>query len=718
MSGIARLAAMNGVADHYFDFRGERRAVPAAVQAQILEALGLDPARPDDQAATLEEQHNDQLAPAAVVCQESNVAVALRLRPGEGGRSVRWQLKLEEGWARSGELGVGPGSGAAADSGGRIRVELPLGELPRGYHQLTLETVERCVAVSVIAVPRRCFEPPELAAGRRLWGLSVQLYSLRSARNWGIGDLGDLRRLIDRAAVLGVDFIGLNPLHALSIVEPEHASPYSPSSRLFLNPVYIDLTAVPGFKKSRRVKKLLDDAGFQAELQRLRDADYVDYRAVTEAKLAVLGVLYRRFRRRHLRRDTRRAQEYLEFVGRHGVALRQFALYQALAERLHAMDPAAWGWPAWPEAYRQPDAEQVQLFAATNGPRIEFFMFLQWLADRQLAAAQAAARAANMVLGLYRDLAVGSGRGGAEIWTNQALFATRASVGAPPDALALQGQDWGVPPIKPRALREQGYRGFIDLIRANMRHAGALRIDHVMALLRLWWVPQGNAALDGSYVDYPLNDLLGIVALESCRTRCLVVGEDLGTVPDAVREAMAERGVYSYRVLYFEKDGHNQFRAPADHPEQSLITLTTHDLPSLWAYWTKADIQLRSRLGLYPSDEVRDAVLDERDRDRGALLFALQREELLPDGLDTDPRSTPDMTDELAAALEQYLARGRSRLLTVHPEDWLAMTEPVNVPGTHGEYPNWRRKLTLEWPALLARNEVAARARAISAARR
>ena len=606
MSEIRELAATLGIADHYIDYRGERREIPEAVQARTVAALGFDPDKAASQRAILERRNNDQLVPGPVVCAAGAGKVALRVRVSEAGAPVHWRLQLEDGWSREGDLTVGPASGAAADPGGRVRMELPLSHLPPGYHQLHLTTTERSVTVPLIAVPERCYEPPEVQAGQRLWGLSIQLYSLRSERNWGIGDFGDLQRLAAAAAPLGVGFIGLNPLHALFLTEPQHASPYSPSSRLFLNPVYIDVTAVPGFNESTRVEKLLASQSFQAELARLRDLDQVDYRAVTEAKLAVLGILYRRFRRHHLRRDTPKAQEYLTFVAEQGEALHRFALYQALAERLHAMDETAWGWPVWLPEYQRPDADQVQLFADTNGSRIGFFVFLQWLADRQLAAAQKAARGAGMALGLYRDLAVGSGRGGAEIWANRALFSVDASVGAPPDALALTGQDWGVPPMNPRVLREQGYRGFIELIRANMRHAGALRMDHVMALMRLWWVPRDNGAEAGTYVDYPVDDLLGIVALESQRQRCLVVGED---------------------------------------------------------------------------------------------------------------RHVPRMTPELAAARKQFLACGRAQLMVAHPEDWLAMTEPANVPGTHEEHANWQRKLTEAWETLLSRPDIVGRARAITAAR-
>ncbi|MBT8144515.1 MAG: 4-alpha-glucanotransferase, partial [Gammaproteobacteria bacterium] len=326
---------------------------------------------------------------------------------------------------------------------------------------------------------------------------------------------------------------------------------------------------------------------------------------------------------------------------------------------------------------------------------IDFHQYLQWIADLQLTEAQSAAREAGMSIGLYRDLAVGVSPEGSEAWSNQQLFAAGATVGAPPDALALKGQDWGLPPLDPGRLRRQAFAEFSQLIRSNMRHCGALRIDHVMGLLRLWWVPQGSDATEGAYVYYPYRDLLGIVALESQREDCLVIGEDLGTVPDEIRQSLPGAAVYSYRVLMFEKNDDGSFRRPAEFPRRALATVSTHDLPPLHSYWDGSDIDLRERLGLYPDEQTIHHARASRQYDKSALLQALQEQQLCEHTGET-------IDDNLVVAIHQYLARSDAALVTAQPEDWLGMTEPVNVPGTSTAlFPNWRRKLVQDIDGML-----------------
>ena len=327
-------------------------------------------------------------------------------------------------------------------------------------------------------------------------------------------------------------------------------------------------------------------------------------------------------------------------------------------------------------------------FALRHRDTIDFYQYLQWIADSQLGEAQAAALDAGMTVGLYRDLAVGVSPDGSETWANQRLYVGAATVGAPPDALALRGQDWGLPPLHPKRLEQQSYAEFVHLIRSNMRDCGALRIDHVMGLLRLWWVPSGTEATEGAYVYYPFEDLVGIVALESQRSRCLVIGEDLGTVPDQIRDALPAAGIYSYRVLMFEKDGDGGFRRPSDYPQRALATISTHDLPTLYSFWDGSDIRLRQQLNLYPDEQTANHTIAARGRDRSAILRALEEQ-----GIAGGERH--EMNTALMCDIHRYIARSASALVMVQPEDWLAMTEAVNVPGTTtAAYPNWRRKLT------------------------
>ncbi len=546
--------------------------------------------------------------------------------------------------------------------------------------------------------PERCHTPAAISSGRRLWGLTVQLYALRSQRNWGIGDFTDLARLVELTAAAGGDVIGLNPLHALFPDNPAHISPYSPSHRSFLNVLYIDVEAVPGFAACERARRRVASTDFQKRLAALRAAEVVDYVGVARAKLGILRELF----------DHARANSGACLAGfalwreAQGESLERHALFEALQAHFRAADEAVWGWPAWPEAYRDPASPAVAAFAAEHATALDWHAWLQWLADEQLAAVAARAKELGMAIGLYRDLAVGASPGGSEVWQYQHIFADGASTGAPPDELNLLGQDWGLPPFVPHRLREADYAPFIEVLRANMRHAGALRIDHVMALMRLFWVPRDVPATEGAYVAYPFDDLLGLVARESAEARCLVIGEDLGTVPEGFRERLFDAGILSYHPLIFERYEDGQFRLPADMPPQALVAASTHDLPTLAGFWRGIDLDVRTQLHLFPSDELRQRLTTERTWDRGRLLWALERENLLPEGVDKNPAAIPALTPALIASIHAYLARSAAQLMVVQPEDIFGITEQINVPGTlEHQHPNWQRKLPLpleDWP--------------------
>ncbi|MFN4148803.1 MAG: 4-alpha-glucanotransferase, partial [Rhodocyclaceae bacterium] len=538
-----------------------------------------------------------------------------------------------------------------------------------------------------------CFLPATLSEGGRLWGLTIQLYSLRSHRNWGIGDFTDLSRLVDLVASAGGDFIGLNPLHALFPVDPAHISPYSPSHRAFLNVLYIDVEAVPEFAACETIRCRVASAEFQQRLAALRDRPLVDYPAVARQKLAVLRDLFD-FQRS---RDAVCLEDFARWRASQGAALERFSLFEALQAHFRAHDPGCWGWPAWPVEYHDPDSSAVADFARKHAVEIDWHAWLQWLADSQLAAVARRARERGMAIGLYRDLAVGAHPGGAEVWQWQEVFAIGnggAHTGAPPDELNLLGQDWGLPPLIPHRLRRAAYAPFIEVLRANMRHAGALRIDHVMGLMRLFWVPADTPATEGTYVHYPFDTLLGLVARASQDNACLVIGEDLGTVPEGFRERLAAAGVLSYQPLIFARYPDGNFRLPADMPRQALVAASTHDLPTLAGYWQGVDLEIRTQLMLFPNSEVRERLITERGWDRGRLLWALERENLLPPGISKDPAALPVLTPELIAAIHAYLARSPAMLLAIQPEDIFACPEQINVPGTvEDQHPNWQRKL-------------------------
>ncbi|WP_126445295.1 4-alpha-glucanotransferase [Sulfuricystis multivorans] len=553
------------------------------------------------------------------------------------------------------------------------------------------------------AMAQCCHLPAVLAEGGRLWGLSVQLYSLRSGRNWGIGDFTDLAALVELVAAAGGDFIGLNPLHALFPDDPTRISPYSPSHRAFLNVLYIDVEAVPEFAACEAVQSRIASAEFQAQLTALRAQPLVDYPGVARLKLEILRALFD-FWRAHAGACLAGFAVWREAQGE---ALEHFARFETLQAHFRAQDPDCWGWPAWPEEYRDPASPAVAAFAENHAVEIDWHAWLQWLADSQLAAVAARARERGMAIGLYRDLAVGAHPGGAEVWQWQDVFAIGnggAHTGAPPDDLNLLGQDWGLPPLIPHRLREASYAPFIEVLHANMRHAGALRIDHVMGLSRLFWVPADTPATEGAYVHYPFATLLGLVARASLDHACLVIGEDLGTVPEGFRERLFAAGVLSYHPLIFERYPDGNFRLPVDMPRQALVSASTHDLPTLAGFWQGVDLEIRTRLMLFPSSAVRERLITERGWDRGRLLWALERENLLPTGVSKDPAALPDLTPEVIAAIHAYLARSPAMLLSIQPEDVFACRDQINVPGTlEDQHPNWQRKLPQpleEWPML------------------
>ena len=715
---IERLRSLRGIERTFTDFRGMTRYVSDDTVLRLLAAMGHTV---DDQAVlaaeadALEERAWIRVLPPVVVLRCGFVIPMTVLAPLLP--LIRWRVEAEDGQLLRGE--VVPDALPVLEERGlhglwycRLGLELP--RLPTGYHRLVLEKADGTLlgATRLIVAPERCFEPEPVRAGRRLWGPAIQLYTLRSARNWGIGDFTDLAGFAVGAAKLGADVVGLNPLHALFPSDPALCGPYSPASRNFLNVLYIDPEAMPEFAHCEEARRLVSSPEFQARLETLRAAPFVDYAAVTACKMETLRLVYAEF---DASAPIARRHAFELFLNDRGEELERLGLFYAIQEHFLGAGLRG-GWPAWPEGWHDSDGPAAQALLAAEPGTVRFHCWLQWVAASQLAAAERRAREAGMAIGLYVDLAVGSNGGGAETWADQTLYALEATVGAPPDPLALQGQDWGIPPMLPEALRERGYEPFVRLLRANMSQGGALRIDHVMCLLRLWWVPRGRPSAEGSYVYYPLDELMAIVALESQRNRCLVIGEDLGTVSPAIRRAMPEHGVYSYRVLFFEKDG-DRLRGPAEYPAEALVTVTTHDLPPLASFWEGSDIDLREQLGLYPEPGMAGAARLERARDRVALLSGLAAEGLMPEGLEAGDPAPAHMGEALARAIHVFLARSPAAMMVVQPEDWLLMKTPVNVPGTHQEYPNWARKLEEDWPRMLARASVRELGEALARAR-
>jgi 4-alpha-glucanotransferase len=718
---IDRLARLRGIGDAYHDYRGDLQYFNSATKLGLLRAMGCQVDEPAALALELERMEVAlwrRFLPPIAALRGTRAGIDINLSAREFGSTLSWSVHFEDGSRHQGMLSTadcreiwrGEVEGTWIT---RRRLELPI-DLPTGYHELQATvaggTSGRCLLI--VAQPR-CYEPPAMSAGKRLWGIAVQLYSLRSRGNWGIGDFSDLMTLIRWVAPLGAGFVGLNPLHALAPADPGRSSPYSASSRHFLNILYIAVPLVPEFETCEAARERWSEAEVARRIGELRGRDLVDYAGVADLKQEFLALLYRDFHDRHLVPATDRAAQFHSFVAAGGDLLHKHACFDALDRHFRATLGAASGWLNWPQPYRDANGPAAARFAAEHAAEVEYHLYLQWLAHEQLRGAQALARELGMPVGLYGDYAVGANPGGSETWVDQDSYCMGAEIGAPPDPLALKGQGWGIPPQDPFVMQAQGLQGFVRLIRNNMRYYGALRLDHVMALFRLWWVAAGLTPTEGAYVHYPLQQMLTVLSLESARSACLVVGEDLGVVPDEMRRAMPDYGLYHYKVLLFEKlDG--RFRRPDEYVRHALATATTHDMPTLRSFWEGRDIDLRRRLSLYPSAEIENDIVREREHDRNLLLEALRAQGLNP----ARPALPSDaFTPELAHALHLYLARSATRLVAVQIEDLLGMTLPVNVPGTDQEYPNWQRKVSADLEDIAARPDLAAHLGEICAAR-
>lgn len=696
---LHRLAELYGIATGYVDAFGQQSEVPRETLRALLTAMGAGPLGERQMAALLSEVEHQQSARLLepVVVKTASEAVRVSIWPPAGGQHQRldWRVESEDGQVHEGAVDVDRLEPAAAVDPRRRSLNLRR-RLPVGEHRLRVALrgggeTQRAES-SLIVTPQRCFSVEDLAQ-QRLFGIGAQLYSLRSGRDFGIGDFDDLGRFAEIAARAGASLVGVNPLHALFPAEPRHISPYSPSNRSFLNPLYLALDGVPEFAESAAAQDLVGDASFQARLDAVRASALVEHQEVAALKYQVLEALFRTFRERHLRpgAETGRGHAFRAFARAGGAALFRQACFDVLHETM-LKERGIWSWRDWPEGLRSPDGSDVTAFAAANGERIVFFQYLQWLADEQLGQVQARARAAGMGIGLYRDLAVAVSPDGATAWANPGVTVTGASVGAPPDLFNTKGQNWGLAPLSPVGLQTVHYRPLRDDIRQNLRHAGAIRIDHVMGLMRLFWIPDGARPVDGAYVRYPLEDLTRLIALESRRERCLVIGEDLGTVAEGFRETMHKAGILSYRLLWFERTRTGGIQPPQRYPRRALISVSTHDLPTLRGFFEGRDLDWRDRLDLYVDQAAATAARGERGRDLRRVLKALERAGLL--AADVDP-ATPEGAEKLKVAVHAWLAATPSQIMMVQIEDLLGEEEQANLPGTIDQHPNWRRKLSV-----------------------
>ncbi|WP_119467751.1 4-alpha-glucanotransferase [Vibrio cholerae] len=706
-NALKQVAAMAKIADRYVSAWGSEAQVEDDTIRRLLASLGYDTSSDEALLQSAEKKHKkDVVDPVLVVHQGAAIEVPLYLGVSARESEFDWRLQTEQGEVLEGYLQSQIVRDERAD-GGPLVFALP-NDLPLGYHTLLIARKRRKAPyeMTLIVTPQACYKQPALVQGKKLWGPSIQLYTLRTQHNWGMGDFGDLKQLVADIASRGGDFVGLNPIHALFPANPEGASPYSPSSRRWLNILYIDVSSVPEFALSAEAQQKVGSPEFQQRLQKVRDAHWVNYSEVAELKLSVLPLLFAEFKKRHLDKHSDRAHAFLNFVEQGGESLLHQAAFDALHAQLHAEDASVWGWPVFPEKYRRFDSAAVQKFIDEQKDKVHLYMYLQWIADAQIHEAQSLAEEKGMAVGLYRDLAVGVADSGSETWADQGNLLQDVSIGAPPDVLGPLGQNWGLPPLNPQVLQATAYDAYIKLLRANMKHCGALRIDHVLGLLRLWWIPKGENATKGAYIYYPVKDMLAILALESHRHQCSVIGEDLGTVPDEIVELLRDAGVHSYKVFFFEtskEDG--GYVSPAHYAEQSMAALCTHDMPTLRGFWHCDDLKMGREIGLYPDEEQLQGLFDSRLKSKQGILDSVAWHGYLPDGVGRNATQVP-MDSYLSEALQLHVAAGSSALLSVQLEDWLEMDKPVNIPGTVNEYPNWRRKLSMNLDEIFAREEV------------
>ncbi|MDP5459061.1 4-alpha-glucanotransferase [Alishewanella sp. SMS8] len=700
MEQLQQLADLAGLQQSYVHANGHPVTIAPEVQQAILNAMGFNLSNEQVIAEQVQQaiasRWQEPIAPVTVVTQGQPLQVRLQLDAQYASSLWQWQLNLEEGEVRQGEISLQPKdiieqAVLAEQKMLAFMLQLP-DDLPLGYHQLQLSDGHQHWQQQVIVSPSRCFQLHDSAILHKTMGPAIQLYAIRSARNWGIGDFLDLKNMVAPLAALGNDFIGLNPLHALYPMLPQDCSPYSPNSRLWLNTQYVALEHSAEFQHCSAAQQLVASAEFQQQLAACRAASDVDYAQVAALKAPVAKLLYQTFKTQELAKQSARAQAFQQFVQQGGASLKQTALFKVLQGTLFWQDHAMAAWQNFPPEYQNPQSDAVQQFAQEHAEQIHQQLYLQWLAQQQLAEVKAECQKQGMAIGLYCDVAVGTSRSSAESWAAPEDFLLDLSVGAPPDIMAPKGQNWGLLAYNPHTLRQKAYQPFIELIRANMRNAGALRLDHVMALLRLWCCPLGADATAGAYIGMPATALFAILALESQRNHCVVIGEDLGTVPVAISELMQRYQVLSYRVFMLEqKHGSYDYRDQT-YPARALATVTTHDMPTLIGYWQEHDLALRHKLDLFPSAEVAANLQQLRKDEKQLLQQQLQLHE-------------PDAA-ALVTACHLYAAATPAQLFAYQLEDLVLLDTPVNIPGTSTEYPNWRRKLPSNIEDILAQADV------------
>lgn len=653
---LNRLAKAAGLSIDWVDADGRDQRVSPDVLRAVLKGLGLGADSDADIESSLEKLRatsgGSALPPLLTLDQGAALDLNTYFEP-----SASYVLELEDGTRSEGALD-GRASLAPIDQ--------------PGYHRLEIDGKSVTLAVA----PHACPDVVSIA-GANAWGLTAQLYSLRRPGDGGLGDTLALETLARNAAAHGADALGISPIHAMFTGNSGQYSPYSPSSRLFFNILHSAPEAIIG---EAPVRRAIESCELADELERLEALELVDWDAVSRTRQRLLRALFDDF----TTGGNALQADFDSFREAGGEALENHCRFEALHAVLLSPEGHPQHWRDWPEEYRTPQSPAVARFAEEHAGELTYHAFCQWLIARGLERAQTAACSAGMKIGLISDLAVGADGGGSQAWSRQEEVLASLSVGAPPDIINRQGQSWGISAFSPWGLKANGFRAFIEMVRANLAHAGGMRIDHVMGLMRLWVIPDGAGPTEGAYLNYPFDDLLRLLSLEAWRRNAVILGEDLGTVPDGLREKLADRNLLGMRVLFFERDNNGTFIEPDQWPSSALATSTTHDLPTINGWWQGNDIEWRIRVG-QNKEEDKPAQLEERQREREGLVRLLQQYASdIPGDLD-DPQV-------LADACGAFIARTPAPLVLFPVEDALCLLEQPNMPGTTDTHPNWRRR--------------------------
>jgi 4-alpha-glucanotransferase len=729
---LARLAAAYGIQCSYFDVYGNFHEMSPETIKQMLVAMGVDASRPEEALQRVKHLPWTRLAEPVLVESAGRLPSEFVLQvPASGSAATQLNRRFQVRFLVTGEDGLSinysyrPEQLTFKESKEidsityeRWGVPFPAG-LSLGYYQfdltVTLDKQEYEQTISVILCPDTVYLPSALEGDGKRAGIAIALYGLRSQRNWGVGDFSDLKEFIRWATeYLHVDVIGLNPLHAISNRRPYNISPYFPSSRFYRNFIYLDIESMEDYRFCSAAKKLVQAKATQGLLTELRNSEVVQYEQVAEIKLKVLQLLFETFLQRNWRKhgaETERGREFEAYIKREGSLLDNFAICCALEVFFHEMDSDVWVWRQWPEPFRNPFSKEVQDFRRSHWDKILFYKYLQWQLETQLQSAQDLACSMGASVGLYHDLATGIDPAGADQWAYGDFFVGGMKVGAPPDDFSLEGQDWGFQPPNKEKHRNGGYSLFGLEIRKNCQAGGALRIDHIMRFFRLFWISADQPPRHGTYVEDYYQDLLRILALESERANTLIIGEDLGTVPPQTREILAQFGIFSYRLFYFEREEHGFFKDPESYPSLALAAVSTHDLPTLAGFWTGEDISLRNRLGMFPSEEQFHAALEKRRQDKKQIVQRLITSGFLAEEMISNPEIYAQLTHELHQAIIGFLLSTPAKLVILSQEDLIGDTRQQNLPGTTLEYANWSTKMRYSLEELWQDPEVAHYAR-------